>query len=155
MAMGSIIPTSPVEAGTDTNYAQDILSSISSSPLGGQTTTYITETGITGQVDVQWGLGIGGWLLLIAGIIIIVAGILEIMAKIQFFATKIPLKGQILPGTQLHQSQAVQPMIQSQTPSKKKAPPKAKRKDIFCTECGEKLEDNATFCVRCGKKFVK
>jgi hypothetical protein len=156
MAMGSVIPTTPVEADTETNYAQDILGSISSSPFGGQTTTYVSETGITGQIDVQWGLGLGGWLLLIAGIIIIVAGILEIIARTQFFTTKIPLKSKVTPGAQIPPSQqAVPPDQTKQTSSKEKVQPKAKEKGVFCTECGGKLKKNATFCVNCGMKVDK
>ena len=157
MAMGSVIPTSPVEASTDTNYAQEILDSISGSPLGGQTSTDITENGITGQVDVQWGLGLGGWLLLIAGIIIIIAGIFELIAKTQFFTTKMPLKGQIPPGVQTPPSTEATPPppVKSQPPSQKKVPPKGEHKATFCTECGEKLEENATFCVKCKKKTGK
>ena len=155
MAMGAVIPTTPVEAGTDTNYAQDILDSISGSPFGGQTSTYISENGITGQVDVQWGLGLGGWLLLIAGIIIIIAGILELVARTQFFTTKIPLGGQIPPGMQIPPSQTAPPSKEPQPSSKQKAPTKGKYEATFCTECGEKLEENATFCVKCGKKTGK
>jgi len=157
MAMGAVIPTTPVEAATDTNYAQEILDSISGSPFGGQTSTSISENGVTGQVDVQWGLGIGGWLLLIAGIIIIIAGIFELVAKTQFFTTKIPLKGQIPPGIQTSRTQVptTPPPKEPQPPSKEKTPSKGKSKATFCTECGEKLEDNATFCVKCGKKTGK
>jgi hypothetical protein len=154
MLMASVVPTTPIEASTETNYAEDILSSISGSPMGGQSTTLITENGLSGTIDFQWGLGVGGWLLLIAGIIIIVAGVLEIMAKTQFFTTKIPLKGQLPPGMKMASTQAT-PSKESKPPSKQKAPPDDKNKTAFCTECGEKLEENSTFCVKCGKKVEK
>ena len=153
MAIGSVIPTSPVEASAGTNYAQDILSSISNSPFGGQSSTYITiEGSIGGEVNVQWGLGLGGWLLLIAGIIIILAGILEFISKTQFFATKIPLKGQMPRGMKISLPQQTRPLPKKPKNSKKG---KDKKKAIFCTECGVQLEENATFCVKCGKKVDK
>jgi len=157
MAMASVIPTPPIEASAGTNYAEDILSSISGSPFGGQSTTLITDNGLSGTVEFQWGLGVGGWLLLIAGIIIIVAGILEIMAKTQFFTTKIPLKGEIPPGMKMAPPQAAPPKSPKETKptSKEEVQPDDKNKTAFCTECGEKLEENSTFCVKCGKKAGK
>jgi hypothetical protein len=157
MVMGTVIPTSHVEAGTDTNYAQEILDSISGSPLGGQTSTDITENGISGQVNVQWGLSLGGWLLLIAGIIIIIAGIMELISKTQFFTTKMPIKGQIPPGVQTPPSTKTipPPPAKPKSPSEKQVPPKGEHKATFCTKCGEKLEENATFCEKCKKKTGK
>ncbi len=152
MAMGSVIPTSPVEASAGTNYAEEILGSISGSPFGGQSSTYIeVEGAIGGQVAVEWGLGLGGWLLLIAGSIIIVAGILEFMSKTQFFATKIPMKGQIPPGMNIQPPPGAPP-ASPQTPSKHKVQPKGKHKATFCTECGGELDEKSSFCVKCGKK---
>jgi hypothetical protein len=156
MAMGAVIPTSQVEAGTDTNYAQEILDSISGSPLGGEKSIGITENGIAGQINVQWGLGLGGWLLLFAGIIIIIAGIMELISKTQFFTTKMPLKGQIPPGLQTPPStKTTPPPVKPQSPSEKKVPPKGEHKPTFCTKCGEKLEENTTICAKCNKKTGK
>jgi len=157
MALGSIVPTSPVEASAGTNYAEEILGSISGSPFGGQSSTFITvENAVSGQVDVQWGLGLGGWLLLIAGIIIIVAGVMELMAKTQFFTTKIPLKGQMPKGMQIHPTQAAsaQKLKESKKPSIQKSQ-KGKPKATFCPECGGELDEKSSFCVKCGKKVEK
>jgi len=156
MAIGSVMSSIKLEGDTGTNYVQSFLGPISSSPFGGQTTTDITESGITGKVDVQWGLGLGGWLLLIAGIIMIIAGIFEIISKTQFFATKIPLPGQALPRTPTRQSPLVRapPPIPPQQPSsQKQVLPSDKSNVKFCTECGAKLDENATFCIECGKKL--
>jgi len=155
MLMGSMIPSLPVEGDTGTNYAEDILGSISGSPFGGQSTTSITESGVTAQVDVQWGLGLGGWLLLIAGIIMIVAGILELTSKTQFFVTKTPLKSQVPPGIPAQHPPVDQqpPPAQPQPPAPQKKQPKGKPKYTFCTECGAKLGEKATFCTECGKKL--
>ena len=152
MVMGSVIPTSTVEAGTGTNYAEEILSSISASPFGGQSTTYVSLEGINGQVDVEWGLGLGGWLLLIAGIVIIIAGVLELLSKTQFFTTKIPVKGKVKKYLQ------VPPTQQAENQTSKKSTKQSKQdkdKSIYCTECGGQLEENATFCIKCGKKVDK
>ena len=141
----------------------DIIGPITSSPLGGQTTTTITETGISATVSMQWGLSMGAWMLLIAAIIMFISGILEIMAKTQFFAIKTPLPGQVPPMMPAQQppiipqkSPVQQPPPPSKPPApKKQAPPKSKSKEMFCPECGTKLEDKATFCVNCGKKLEK
>jgi hypothetical protein len=151
-AMSSFIPSVSPTGDTGTNYAQDILNSIADSPFGGESNTVISESGVSGQINFQWGLGIGIWLLLIAGIILLIAGILELMSKTQFFATKMPLPGQVQPSMPGQQP----PVPPTQPPAdKKKAPPKGKSKATFCGECGTKLEENATFCVKCGKKLGK
>jgi membrane protease subunit (stomatin/prohibitin family) len=146
VAIGSIVPSIAVGSGTISNYLQNVINPIISSPFGGQSTTSISESGITAQINTQWGLGSGAWLLLIAGIIMLVAGILELMAKTQFFATKIPLPGQ---------GPARMPVQPPPTPPQKQEPPKDKSKGNFCTGCGAKLEENSTFCVKCGKKIGK
>lgn len=150
--IGSVIPNITVEGGSGTNYVQNIIGPISSSPFGGQSSTAIAENGITGTVNVHWGLGIGGWLLLIAGIILVIAGILEILAKTQFFATKISLPGQgppQMPVQPLHIQQTPIPEPYLQSPQQQETP---KGKSIYCTDCGTKLKENAAFCVKCGKK---
>jgi hypothetical protein len=154
VAMGAIVPNLlPAEASEGTQYVQEILDSFTSSPFGGQTTTYIElEDGlIDGQVDVEWGLGSGGWLLLTSGIILIVAGIMEFMSKTQFFTTKVPLKTKMPKGAQMPATPKTAPPKETKKPTKQKSK-KVKTKEKFCTECGEKLEENATFCVKCGKK---
>ena len=146
VAIGSIVPSIAGEGDTISTYLASVINPITSSPFGGESTTSISEAGITAQVNTQWGLGSGAWLLLIAGIIMLVAGILELMAKTQFFATKIPLPGQ---------GPARMPVQPPPTPPQKQEPPKDKSKGNFCTGCGAKLEENSTFCVECGKKIGK
>ena len=92
MALGSLIPSDT--AGEDLQGAEvnDIFGSISSSPIGNQKSfdfTY-TEADVTetATLDMKWGLGLGGWLLLFAAIILILSGVLEISAKAQFFQPK-------------------------------------------------------------------
>ncbi len=162
IAIGSIVP-SVAGGGVISDYVREIISPITSSPLGGQTATAITVPGVSAQVSLQWGLSIGAWMLLIAAIIMFISGILEIMAKTQFFATKVPLPGGAPP--KIHAQQppippqqppAQQPPPPSKPPApKKQAPPKSKPKAMFCPECGTKLEDKATFCVKCGYKLGK
>jgi hypothetical protein len=156
MIIGSIISSIKLETGTNTDYIKSIVGPISSYPFGGKTTTYITESGISGKIDVQWQLGLGTWLLLIAGIIIIIAGVLEIISKTQFFVTKTPLPGQALPRMPAQQPPVslVPPQIPPQQPSlQKQESQDDKSKVKFCTECGEKLNENAIYCNECGKKL--
>jgi hypothetical protein len=154
MALASIITSvipADLEAGTE--YVEDILGSISGAPFGGQSTTFISFEGgiIDGQVDVEWGLGSGGWYLLIAGIILIIAGVLELISKTQFFTTKVPLGSKMPKGAKMPPTPKAAPTKETKKPSKEKSK-KDKSKGKSCKECGEKLEDNATFCVKCGKK---
>ncbi len=86
MAVGLIVPIlSPVDIKGNTGVTEAI-NAFSSAPFGGKTT--VTLTDVTGQVDLDWGFGIGLYLLLIAGIILIVAGIFESMARATFFEQK-------------------------------------------------------------------
>ena len=152
-AIASVVPSIGEQSGAST-YLRDIINPITSSPFGGQSTTTITDLGLTAQINLQWGLGSGAWMLLIAGIIMIIAGVLELMSKTQFFAPKTPLPGKGPMGIQPPQPTVTQqpPAVQPAPPPQKK-PPKKKSKDNFCPECGEKLLPNATFCVKCGKKL--
>ena len=156
MIIGSIISSIKLETGTNTDYIKSIVGPISSYPFGGKTTTYITESGISGKIDVQWQLGLGTWLLLIAGIIIIIAGVLEIISKTQFFVTKTPLPGQALPRMPAQQPPMshVPPTMPPQQPSiQKQESQDDKSKVKFCTECGAKLNEKAIYCNECGKKL--
>jgi len=142
-----------------------VINSVSSSPFGGNTAVPVSISGVSGTINLQWGLGLGAWLLLIAAIIMLVAGILEIISKTQFFATKIPLPGQAPPIMPVRQTPipSQQPPIMQQPPPpssqppapQKQAPSKVKPRVMFCPECGSKLADNATFCANCGKKLGK
>jgi hypothetical protein len=71
---------------------KEILEDIYNSPLGNQKTIYISGEGVSGGIYLQWGLGLGGKLLLVAGIILIIAGVLEIIAKTSFFEGKVDVK---------------------------------------------------------------
>ena len=65
----------------------EVIDSISDSPINGQ--RYITIQGIDGQIKLNWGLGLGGFLLLFSGMLLIIAGILERLANTEFFQEKI------------------------------------------------------------------
>ncbi|MGC9308681.1 MAG: hypothetical protein ACP5FL_07905, partial [Thermoplasmatota archaeon] len=54
-----------------------ILSTLSSRPFGGATTLSLPEYGI---VQLDWGLGAGGLLLILAGILLLIGGILQFRA---------------------------------------------------------------------------
>jgi hypothetical protein len=154
LAMASIIPSLiPAELSEGTSYVEDILGSLSAAPFGGEASTVITiEDMVNGQVDLQWGLGSGGWMLLLAGIMIIIAGVLELMSKTQFFATKVPLGTKIPKGAKMPPTPTAAPAKETKKAPKQKSK-KGKDKGGFCTECGGKLDENGTFCVKCGKKI--
>lgn len=88
MALG-MIPFGSVADGNANATVEEILGSISSAPFGGQKTIPVYESGISGQILFQWGLGLGGQLLLVAAIILLVAGIMEIIAKTSFFKERV------------------------------------------------------------------
>lgn len=84
--MGAFIPSDIAsESGDDINIG-NIFEGLSTSPLGGESS--LTVSGTSGQIDLRWGLGFGGILLLLAGTIFIIAGILEIAANTIFFKSK-------------------------------------------------------------------
>ncbi len=152
LAIGSIVP-SMAGGGQASSYIQDIIDPLASSPFGGQSSTSFDVSGGTAQINLQWGLGLGAWLLLFAGIIILVSGILEIIANSQFFVTKIPLPGKALTRMPAQHPPLVQQQPPQQQAPQKQASPKEKSKVTFCTECGAELGDKATFCTECGKKL--
>ena len=129
-----------------------VIDSISSSPFGGNTAVPVSVSGVNGLINLRWGLGLGGWLLLITGIIMFVAGILEIVAKTQFFATKVPLPGKALPMPTGYQP-SMPPQQPPPQPSVPQRPlPEGKPKGKFCSQCGAKLDEKTTFCTNCGSK---
>jgi len=95
MALGTI-PFGSVAGGNVDSTVEEILGSISSAPLGGQKAIPVYESGVSGQISFQWGLGLGGQLLLVAAIILLVAGIMEIIAKTSFFKEKVSDKSKKL-----------------------------------------------------------
>ena len=161
--LGSVIP-SMAGGGETSSYIRDIIEPLTSSPLGGESSTSIVESDLTALINLRWGVGMGAWMLFISGIIMIVAGILEFSSKTQFFATKVPLPGKIPPRMPVQQRPPPQqqyqqppPPVQPPPPSKPVEPKKKKKtkdepKTIFCPGCGSKIEANSKFCDNCGKK---
>lgn len=80
----------PFESMVDTGEANidigGIVSAISSSPFGGQQIVSIPY--VDDQMKLEWGLGIGGLMLLLSSLILIISGFLEFFANTEFFATK-------------------------------------------------------------------
>jgi hypothetical protein len=67
------------------NEITSIFSSLSQNPLSGSETITLSDASMTGSIDMTWGLGTGGYLLLIAGIILAIAGFLLITARRTFY----------------------------------------------------------------------
>jgi len=83
-SLGSIIPSMiPNDSGG--KEILGLFSSLSQSPFGGSESIPITEMGVTGSVNLIWGLGSGGFLLITAGIIVICSGILLVRSKKTFY----------------------------------------------------------------------
>jgi len=139
-AIGGLFGSAAGDAGGDDLPFDDILNSISGSPLGGQETFNIVveeeDVSVSVPLKMSWGLGFGAQLLIFGSIILIVAGVMEMMANTQFFITKIPVG---------------MPLVK---PGKKQSKKKSKSKTSFCPECGAKLggEDDL-FCPECGTKL--
>jgi uncharacterized transporter YbjL len=87
MALSAI----PFESFADTGEASidigEVIGAISGSPFVGQQIVSIPE--VEGQVELQWGFSLGGYLLIISGIILIISGLLEFNANASFFESKI------------------------------------------------------------------
>ena len=84
--MGALVPSEIASESNDSINIGNMFSGFSTSPMGGESS--FTISGTSGQIDLQWGLGLGGILLLLSGVIFIIAGILEIAAKTMFFEGK-------------------------------------------------------------------
>jgi len=91
-AVSSISGLSGEAGDAGSEIIVDVMNALSSSPGGGQESIAVQTEGISGQIDMQWGLGLGGTLLLAAGLILVIAGIMEPVAKTSFFETKVPEK---------------------------------------------------------------
>jgi len=84
MAIGSIVKmAAPAKIQGNADIFNTV-NAISATPFGGQYSTSITDIP-GGSIFLQWGFGIGAYLLLFAGILLLVAGFLEIIARAQFF----------------------------------------------------------------------
>lgn len=59
--------------------AKQIFDAVSASPFSGSETVYMSDLGE--DAEVNWGLGIGGYLLLVTGVLFLVAGIMRFVAK--------------------------------------------------------------------------
>jgi len=84
MAIGSIVKMAAPAKIQGNADIFNIVNAISAAPFGGQYSTSITDIP-GGSIFLQWGFGIGAYLLLFAGILLLVAGFLEIIARAQFF----------------------------------------------------------------------
>ncbi len=177
MAMGSVIDDNVSEQAGDENPT-DLLKSISNNPWGGQETITFqneslneeTDEPVSVSLDIQWGLGLGGWLLIISGVVFIIGGILEFIDNKTFFEPKVPIvkkhfwskpkpvQKNMSPTqqntAQVPPKQKVAGPIPVPTPTKKSEtkPKMDKKDDIFCPECGTKLKEDDEFCPECGNK---
>jgi len=90
MALGMIPFESFADVGDASVDIDEVVGAISGSPFGGQKIVSIPD--VDGQIELQWGYSLGGYLLLISGIILIISGIMEITANESFFKEKIEEK---------------------------------------------------------------
>jgi hypothetical protein len=88
MAIGSLIPQfAPVNMKDNTDVFS-AMNAVSAAPFNGQYTVQLSGVDGGGSVHLQWGFGIGIYLLMFAGILLIMAGLIEITAHAQFFEEK-------------------------------------------------------------------
>jgi hypothetical protein len=88
MAIGSLIPQfAPVNMKDNTDVFS-AMNKVSAAPFNGQYTAQLSGVDGGGSVHLQWGFGIGIYLLMFAGILLIMAGLIEITAHAQFFEEK-------------------------------------------------------------------
>jgi hypothetical protein len=89
LALAPMVPLlSPVSIKGNTDV-QGAMNAVSAAPINGQYTVQITGAEGGGSVHLEWGFGVGAYLLLFAGIILIMAGLIEIVAHAQFFEEKL------------------------------------------------------------------
>jgi len=160
--MGSIVNSmsDSIAGGAGSNFTNDMINSISASPFGGSYQTTISESDLTAQLNLQWGLGIGGIFLLLSGIIMIIAGVFEFSAKKEFFKTKVPLDNKKQdtpyqkPPSQVPPMKTKTEIDDTQNKSQENnIKEKTVQDKLFCTNCGEELKKDQQFCIKCGKKL--
>lgn len=86
MSLGMIPFESFADVGEASVNIDEVVGEIAGSPFGGQKIVSIPD--VEGQIELQWGYGLGGYLLLISGIILIISGAAEIVADTSFFERK-------------------------------------------------------------------
>ena len=88
LALGSVIPQfAPVNIKGNTDVFS-AMNAVSAAPFNGQYTVQLSGVDGGGSVHLQWGFGIGVYLLMFAGILLIMAGLIEISAHAKFFEEK-------------------------------------------------------------------
>ncbi|MBN2603922.1 MAG: Vps62-related protein [Candidatus Thermoplasmatota archaeon] len=88
LSIGFVIDNYPL--GELDPGVEQIFGSITSSPLGGQKTVYLNSLGGSEQISINWGLDLGGQLLILSSVMLIIAGIIEIFANSDFYLEKTP-----------------------------------------------------------------
>jgi hypothetical protein len=88
MAIGSLVPQlAPATMKGNTDMFS-VMNAVSAAPFNGQYTVQLSGVDGGGSVHLQWGFGVGVYLLMFAGILLIMAGLIEITAHAQFFEEK-------------------------------------------------------------------
>lgn len=83
-SLGSFIPSLVPENTAETGITT-LLSALSQNPFSGSQSIPISESGVTGSINLSWGLGLGGYLLLISGVVLLVAAGLLISSRKTFY----------------------------------------------------------------------
>jgi hypothetical protein len=88
MVIGSLIPQFAPVNMKDNADVFSAMNAVSAAPFNGQYTLQLSGVDGGGSVHLQWGFGIGIYLLMFAGILLIMAGLIEISAHAKFFEEK-------------------------------------------------------------------
>jgi hypothetical protein len=83
-ALGSIVSSAVPDSG-GMNEINTLFSSLSQNPLGGSESISLSESSVSTNVNLIWGLGLGGYLLLLAGVVLIVSAVLLKISKKTFY----------------------------------------------------------------------
>jgi len=89
MAVGSIVTMVAPENIKGNTDVFSAMNAVSAAPFGGKYTAQIAGVD-GGSLSLQWGFGIGAYLLLCAGIVLIMAGLVELTSHTKFFEEKEP-----------------------------------------------------------------
>jgi steroid 5-alpha reductase family enzyme len=87
MAIGSLLPQLAPVAIKGNTEVFSAMNAVSAAPFNGQYAVQLSGAD-GGSVHLQWGFGIGVYLLMFAGILLIMAGLIEITAHAKFFEEK-------------------------------------------------------------------
>jgi hypothetical protein len=164
IALGMIPFESLADTGDSNVDVGEIVNEISGSPMGGNYIVSIPE--VDGQIEFEWGFGLGGFMLLFSGVILIIAGILEYTTNTVFFYENSmdKIKNDKKMKEEIKNNEKDIKSVNNKQDEIKNKEISDKMAGGFCPNCGNKFKSKLitneaceiyTICNHCGKKLTQ